>query len=81
MADQERLQAFARYVEQFPSSQAGDFTGKLIQVRFVGEAPHVRHQCILVDYDAVGVHVKEATGGAPSDTQFYLWHTIARIGH
>ena len=79
MAD-ERLQAFAEYLARFPSGQAGEFTGRNVYVRLIGEPRNVSHQCVLIDYDAVGIHVKDSTvSGAPSETQFYLWHMIASI--
>jgi hypothetical protein len=80
----ERLTAFTNYAHKISPTKAGDYEGKLIKIRFVGEPQHVEHSVVMLDYDAVGIHVKETSGpgsGSPSETQFYLWHTIAAIGH
>jgi hypothetical protein len=61
------------------TSNAGDYTGKSIRLRFMGEPLHVQHLVTLIDYDAVGMRVKDSSGGSPSETKFHLWHMIAAI--
>lgn len=71
--------AFARFLDTLSPSTVGKHSGKLVRIRLMGEANV--YNCIVLDYDVVGIHVKNTQVNTPNqdDTQFYLWHRIDRI--
>ncbi len=76
---EEQLPALAQYLSKLSPTKAGDHEGKLVRLWFGdNSSPHL---CVVLNYDAVGIQVKDTQlpTARPEDTQFYLWHRIVKI--
>ena len=74
MAD-ERLTAFARYLDSFPRASVPDQQYPAVSIRLYA-SQGIKRQYVLLDYDLLGVLVKDAQH---QQVTFMLWPSILDI--